>query len=68
MIDETDVGDTISLPEAMEILGYSSHKSVYALEKSGKLTPRVNPFYKQKRWDLDEVTKLAKQRREGYKK
>ena len=68
-IDETevDVGDTISLTEAMQILGYASHKSIYALEKSGKLSPRFNPFYTQKRWDLDQVMKLAKQRREGWK-
>ena len=55
--------EVITLRQAMEILGYKTHKSVYILEQRGQLTPVRNPAYVQKRWMRSQVEELAKARK-----
>lgn len=58
--------DVIGLKESMKILGFASHKSVYKLAEKGLLTPLSNEAYAYKKWDREEVEKVASLRRKGW--
>ena len=56
--------ELIKNKEAMQILGYKSHKSLDYLEGRGLLTAHRHPFYNFRSWDKSEVQKVAEERRE----